>query len=115
MGSRAQAQQLWRMGSAVLQHVGSSWTRARTRDPCIGRRILNHCTTREALDELLKSTYPARDKSQYIKAMKEVNILESPVGFKINYNFALLSYFSFITLIKFANLILLPENKGYLS
>ena len=29
-------------------HVGSSRTRAQTRVPCIGRRILNHCATREA-------------------------------------------------------------------
>ena len=29
--------------------MGSSQTRARTRVPCIGRRILNHCATREAL------------------------------------------------------------------
>ena len=29
-------------------HVGSSRARARTRVPCIGRRILNHCATREA-------------------------------------------------------------------
>ena len=29
-------------------HVGSSRTRARTRVPCIGRRIPNHCATREA-------------------------------------------------------------------
>ena len=28
----------------------SSWTRARTHVPCIGRQILNHCTTREARD-----------------------------------------------------------------
>ena len=28
--------------------MGSSWTRARTRVPCIGRQILNHCATREA-------------------------------------------------------------------
>ena len=28
--------------------MGSSRTRARTRVPCIGRRILNHCATREA-------------------------------------------------------------------
>ena len=27
--------------------MGSSRTRARTRVPCIGRRILNHCATRE--------------------------------------------------------------------
>ena len=29
--------------------MGSSRTRARTHVPCIGRRILNHCSTREAL------------------------------------------------------------------
>ena len=47
-GSRAQNQQLWRMGLVALQHIGSSRTRDRTRVPCIGRRILNHCTTMEA-------------------------------------------------------------------
>ena len=46
-GSRVQAQQLWHMGLVAPRHVGSSWTRARTRVPCIGRRILNHCATRE--------------------------------------------------------------------
>ena len=35
------------MGLAALQHVGSSWTRDRTCVPCIGRRILIHCATRE--------------------------------------------------------------------
>ena len=41
-GSRAQAQQLRRMGLVAPQHVGSSQTRARTRVPCIGRQILIH-------------------------------------------------------------------------
>ena len=40
---------MWRTGLVALQHVVSSQTRARTHDPCIGRRILNHCATREAL------------------------------------------------------------------
>ena len=31
----------------------SSQTRARTRVPCIGRQILNHCATREALGSVL--------------------------------------------------------------
>ena len=44
----AQAQQLWLTGLVVPWHVGSSRTGARTRVPCIGRRTLNHCTTREA-------------------------------------------------------------------
>ena len=40
-------QQLWRMGLVAPRHVGSSQTRAGTCVPCIGRRILNHCATRE--------------------------------------------------------------------
>ena len=35
--------------------MGSSQTRARTRVPCIGRQILNHCATREALGWLFQS------------------------------------------------------------
>ena len=38
---------MWLTGPAAPRHVGSSQTRARTRVPCIGRRILNHCATRE--------------------------------------------------------------------
>ncbi|XP_049559692.1 pleckstrin homology-like domain family B member 3 isoform X6 [Orcinus orca] len=44
----AQAQRPWLMGAAAPRHVGSSRTGARTRVPCIGRRTLNHCATREA-------------------------------------------------------------------
>ena len=40
-------------GPATPRHVGSSQTRARTRVPCIGRQILNHCATREALYVIL--------------------------------------------------------------
>ena len=47
-GCSAQAQLLWRTGLVAPRHVGSSRTRAQTRVPCIGRRILNHCATREA-------------------------------------------------------------------
>ena len=46
-GSRAQAQQLWRTNLVASRHVGSSRTGTQTRIICIGRRILNHCTTRE--------------------------------------------------------------------
>ena len=35
------------MGLVALWHVGSSWTRARTCVPCVGRQTLNHCATRE--------------------------------------------------------------------
>ena len=48
VGSRTQAQQLWLTGLVAPRHVGSSRTRARTCVSCIGRRILNHCATREA-------------------------------------------------------------------
>ena len=34
------------MGLVAPRHVGSSRTKARTRVPCIGRWILNHCATR---------------------------------------------------------------------
>ena len=54
-GSRAQAQQLWRTGLGAPWHVGSSRTRARTRVPCTGRQILNHCTTREVPSLHLKT------------------------------------------------------------
>ena len=66
-GSRAQAQQLWHVGSVVvargLQSTGSVVValglscpttcgifqdQGSNHVPCIGRRILNHCTTREA-------------------------------------------------------------------
>ena len=48
LGSRAQAQQLWRMGLAALWHVGSSPTKDRTQVPYIARWTLNHWTTKEA-------------------------------------------------------------------
>ena len=47
------AQQLWLKGSSwhmslvALHHVESSHTRDRTRVPCLGRRILIHCSTRK--------------------------------------------------------------------
>ena len=43
-------QYLWCTGLVAPWHVGSFRTRARTRVPCVGRRILNHCATREALE-----------------------------------------------------------------
>ena len=57
VGSRVQAQQLWHMDLAAPRHVGSSWTRARTHVPCIGRQILNHCTIREAPLSFLKDIF----------------------------------------------------------
>ena len=47
---------MWHTGLVAPRHVGSSCTRARTRVPCMGRRILNHCTTREARSLYFKLT-----------------------------------------------------------
>ena len=63
--------------------MGSSQTRARTRVPCIGRRILNHCATREA-PELL--TYKRqRENLPYIvlnKIIKEDCVWTVAMGLK---------------------------------
>ena len=63
LGARVcRLQQLWLAGFVSPRHVGSSWTRDPTRVPCIGRRILNHCTTREvplfALNQLTLPCLP---------------------------------------------------------
>ena len=52
-GLQTQTQQLWRTDLVALRHVRSSPTRASTRVPCIGRRILTHCATREVPDDSL--------------------------------------------------------------
>ena len=56
MGSRGLAQLLWRMGLVALWPVGSSWTRDRTCVPCVGRRILIHCSSREVPAHTLLNT-----------------------------------------------------------
>ena len=54
-GSRAQAQWLWHTGLVPPWPVGSSWTRDWTCVPCIGRWILYHWATREALPQTLRA------------------------------------------------------------
>ena len=54
---------MWLTGPVAPWHVGSSQTRARTCVPCIGRQILNHCATREALP--LPFNNPQRWKCSY--------------------------------------------------
>ena len=51
---------MWLTGPVAPWHVGSSQTRARTRVPCIGRQILSHCATREALSNFLKGVSLAK-------------------------------------------------------
>ena len=56
MGSRVCGlQELWHRGLVAPRHVGSSWTRDQTHVPCIGRWILHHWATREALVNLFKN------------------------------------------------------------
>ena len=45
---------MWHTGLVAPRHVGSSRTRARTRVPCIGRQMLNHCATGETLGILAR-------------------------------------------------------------
>ena len=52
-GSGAQVLQLWCTGLVAPRNVRSSRTRVRTRVPCIGRWILNHCATREVQEHVL--------------------------------------------------------------
>ena len=49
LGSRVQTQSLWNTGLLAPRHVASSWTRDQTYVSFIGRCILNHGATREAL------------------------------------------------------------------
>ena len=89
-------QQLWHTGLVALWHVGSSWTKDRTRVPCIGRqilffffflfiyvgssqtraqthvpcisrRILNHCATREAPAGEFLTTVPPGKFPHFLK------------------------------------------------
>ena len=84
---------MWRTGLVAPRHVGSSQTRAQIRVPCIGRRILNHCTTREAPHFLLICIIvTSLSENQAIKIKKAPNrwffLLHSPNNFF--YNFAVL-------------------------
>ncbi|XP_073661152.1 ras-related protein Rab-28 isoform X1 [Tursiops truncatus] len=55
-----QAQRPWLTGPAAPRHVVSSWTGTRTHVPCIGRRTLNHCATREAPSYILDDSHSNR-------------------------------------------------------
>ena len=55
VGSRAQAQQLQRRDLEVLWRVGTSCIRDQAHVPCIGRWILYHWTTMEALTYIVKT------------------------------------------------------------
>ena len=73
------------MGLVAPRHVGSSQTRAQIRVPCIGRQILNHCTTREAPRFLFNKKGPPP-----IEIVLKVQCLVRPVtsGFSFPVNLA---------------------------
>ena len=52
---------MWHTGLVALQHVGSSRTRDQTRVLRIGRQMLNHWTTKEVQDRLLKADVNSED------------------------------------------------------
>ena len=52
--------------------MGSSQTRAWTHVPCIGRRILDHCATREALDFIFKCmSWPRKAKEHRLPVVSD--------------------------------------------
>ena len=60
---------MWCTGLVAPWHVGSSRTRARTRVPRIGRRILNHCATREVQDLPFLSFRFCRDDNHFVPVL----------------------------------------------
>ena len=75
----AQAQSLWLTGPVAPRHVGSSQTRARTRVPCIGRRTLNHCATREAPALIFSGRYHSLD-SPFLPMRDLKSVFQSDVA-----------------------------------
>ena len=58
---------MWLTGPVAPRHVGSSQTRARTRVPCIGRQILNHCATREAPEPPFKAQIASHSEASNLQ------------------------------------------------
>ena len=56
----AQASVVVACGLVNPRHMGSSQTRCRTHIPCVGRRILNHWTTREVPVCVFKDTFSTK-------------------------------------------------------
>ena len=73
---------MWRMGLVAPRHVRSSQTRARTRVPCIGRRILNHCATRETLPLTSKVVFCIAFNDYFTIYQMEEMKLSGPLGYQ---------------------------------
>ena len=78
----AQAQQLWLTGLVAPWHVGSSQTRTRTRVSCIGRQTLNHCATREALQDVFDYGWI----SSLVNSKKEL-MCKTKYSLRLHYSF----------------------------
>ena len=65
------------MGFGAPWHVDSSHTRDSTHVPCIGRQILNHCTTREVLKRLLMKVKEGSEKASLKLNIQKTNIMAS--------------------------------------
>ena len=77
-GCRAQAQQLWHRGLAAPEPVGSSRIRDQTHVSCIGRWILYHQATKEALGTFLTGVTGEGDAAGVYKALSR-DTAECPV------------------------------------
>ena len=60
------------MGLVAPRHMGSSWTRDQTYVPCIGRQILNHCTTREVPREGLWLSLVSFPKGRFYSTVMSI-------------------------------------------
>uniref|UniRef100_A0AC11EHY2 Uncharacterized protein n=1 Tax=Ovis aries TaxID=9940 RepID=A0AC11EHY2_SHEEP len=65
------------MGFGAPWHVDSFHTRDSTHVPCIGRQILNHCTTREVLKRLLMKVKEGNEKASLKLNIQKTNIMAS--------------------------------------
>ena len=93
------------------RHVGSSWTRAWTHVPRIGRRILNHCATREVPWKLLKSV--ENWKTNAINLCKSLQ-LQSPIINILLHCFTSLYFFWQTTWKQIADIVTLKYFSMYL-
>ena len=63
------------MGFVAPWQMDSSHTRDSTHGPCIGRQILNYCTTREVLKRLLIKVKEGSEKASLKLSIQKTNIM----------------------------------------